>query len=362
MMTSKNFVQPTILLFDGHYDHWSMLMENFLRSKEYWQDSMKKKFQGSTKAKRQQLQALRIEFEILCMKTGETISDFFSRTMKIFQSLTPKFNYGVCSIEESKDLDILSIDELQGSLLVHEHKMVQQDKEEQALQVSTNNPSSTTSKVDKGKGRGRGRDRGKGRGYNDRRQQQKPEDNQVHDSQGRERGRGSHHSTTYRQKSGDKSNIECFRCHRYEHGEKSNFAEKQEEGVSLLMACYAKEETHQNMWYLDTGCSNHMCGDKNAFSKLDESFRNTVKFGDNSIVSVMGKGNKVDEIVIKERVCKIQDLKKGLIAQVHMTANRVFPLYLHSATNLCFSTKMEDVSRLRHFRYGHLNFGGLKTL
>jgi len=22
--------------FDGHYDHWSMLMENFLRSKEYW--------------------------------------------------------------------------------------------------------------------------------------------------------------------------------------------------------------------------------------------------------------------------------------------------------------------------------------
>ncbi|KAF2305279.1 hypothetical protein GH714_003455 [Hevea brasiliensis] len=23
--------------FDDHYDHWSMLMENFLRSKEYWQ-------------------------------------------------------------------------------------------------------------------------------------------------------------------------------------------------------------------------------------------------------------------------------------------------------------------------------------
>ncbi|MCI19787.1 retrovirus-related Pol polyprotein from transposon TNT 1-94, partial [Trifolium medium] len=22
--------------FDGHYDHWAMLMENLLRSKEYW--------------------------------------------------------------------------------------------------------------------------------------------------------------------------------------------------------------------------------------------------------------------------------------------------------------------------------------
>ena len=36
-MVSKSFVQPTILRFDGHYDHWSMLMENFFRSKEYWQ-------------------------------------------------------------------------------------------------------------------------------------------------------------------------------------------------------------------------------------------------------------------------------------------------------------------------------------
>ncbi|XP_024163998.1 uncharacterized protein LOC112170969 [Rosa chinensis] len=33
---NNNYVQPTIPRFDGHYDHWSMLMENFLRSKEYW--------------------------------------------------------------------------------------------------------------------------------------------------------------------------------------------------------------------------------------------------------------------------------------------------------------------------------------
>ena len=36
-MATDNFVQPAIPRFDGHYDHWSMLMENFLRSKEYWQ-------------------------------------------------------------------------------------------------------------------------------------------------------------------------------------------------------------------------------------------------------------------------------------------------------------------------------------
>jgi len=38
IMESNNnsFVQAAIPKFDGHYDHWAMLMENFLRSKEYW--------------------------------------------------------------------------------------------------------------------------------------------------------------------------------------------------------------------------------------------------------------------------------------------------------------------------------------
>ncbi|KAJ1397838.1 retrovirus-related Pol polyprotein from transposon TNT 1-94 [Sesbania bispinosa] len=35
-MAEGNFVQAAISKFDGHYDHWSMLMENLLRSKEYW--------------------------------------------------------------------------------------------------------------------------------------------------------------------------------------------------------------------------------------------------------------------------------------------------------------------------------------
>ena len=33
---SSSFVQPAIPRFDGQYDHWAMLMENFLCSKEYW--------------------------------------------------------------------------------------------------------------------------------------------------------------------------------------------------------------------------------------------------------------------------------------------------------------------------------------
>ncbi|RVW90401.1 hypothetical protein CK203_045739 [Vitis vinifera] len=48
-------------------------------SKHIW-DSMKKKYQGSARAKRQQLQALRTEFETLRMRSGESVTNYFSRT------------------------------------------------------------------------------------------------------------------------------------------------------------------------------------------------------------------------------------------------------------------------------------------
>jgi hypothetical protein len=54
---------------------------------------------------------------------------------KILRSLTEKFNFVVCSIEESKDIDKLIVDELQASLLVHEQKVVEKRSEEQVLQV-----------------------------------------------------------------------------------------------------------------------------------------------------------------------------------------------------------------------------------
>ena len=140
--------------FVGQYDHWAKLMENLLRSKEYWKvidrgimvdvvgetwsfssvvseshpltdvqrkeyeenklkdlktnnllyqaierdmletildrssskaiwDSMKQKFQGSTRVKRAQLQSLRCDFEILRKKKGESMNAYFARFLSI---------------------------------------------------------------------------------------------------------------------------------------------------------------------------------------------------------------------------------------------------------------------------------------
>lgn len=118
------------------------IMETILNkesSKSIW-DLMAQKYQGSTRVKRAQLQALRREFEVLQMREGEKVDEYFARTLtiankmkahgekmgqvviieKILRSMTLRFDYIVCSVEESNDLDVLTIDELQSSLLVHE--------------------------------------------------------------------------------------------------------------------------------------------------------------------------------------------------------------------------------------------------
>ena len=76
---------------------------------------------------------------------------------KILRSTTPKFDYIVCSIEESKDTTILTIDELQSSLFVHEQRMSSHVDEEHALKITHGEQSG-------GRSQGRGSFRGKRKG------------------------------------------------------------------------------------------------------------------------------------------------------------------------------------------------------
>nr|DAD41976.1 TPA_asm: hypothetical protein HUJ06_016299 [Nelumbo nucifera] len=74
---------------------------------------------------------------------------------KILRSMTPKFDYVVCSIEESNEIDYLSIDELQSNLFVHEQRIIGHVMEEQVLKVSQENNSPS-----RGRGRGSYREQG----------------------------------------------------------------------------------------------------------------------------------------------------------------------------------------------------------
>ena len=55
-------------------------------SKAIW-DSIKQKYQGSTKVKRAQLQALRREFELLAMNEGEKVDNFLGRTVTVVNKM-----------------------------------------------------------------------------------------------------------------------------------------------------------------------------------------------------------------------------------------------------------------------------------
>ena len=51
-------------------------------TKNIW-GSMKHKYQGSTRVKHAHLQALQKEFEMLHMKVGESINEYFAQTLSI---------------------------------------------------------------------------------------------------------------------------------------------------------------------------------------------------------------------------------------------------------------------------------------
>lgn len=53
-------------------------------------------------------------------------------------------------------------------------------------------------------------------------------------------------------------------------------------------------ETHDaegNIWYLDNGASNHMSGNREYFSKIDETITGKVRFGDDTRIDIKGKGS-----------------------------------------------------------------------
>ncbi|CAL1371533.1 unnamed protein product [Linum trigynum] len=463
MGDASGFAQVGLPKFDGDYDHWSLLMENLLRCKEYWGvvsdgiqepaigaqlsaveskclddlrlkdlkaknylfssidksilktitnkgtakqlwDAMKTKYQGSARVQKAQLQALRRNFEVLKMKEGETVTSYFSRVMvvandmrncgeempdvkiveKILRTLTERFNYVVCSIEESKDIETLSVDALYSSLLVHEQKFHTKPLMEEDRALKTFHEYGGRG----GRGAGRGSYPGRGRGRG---------------------GRGW-----------NRENVECFKCHKLGHYRSecpdwytnqqayySSSSHQNQNRMSddvLLMAFL--EETQvvgmEHLWFLDSGCSNHMSGDRKWFAELDTSSPapGKVGLGNDSRLDVAGKGivrlqiNGVSlvvhdvffvpglktnllsmgqlqenglEFLVRRNECKIFHEDKGFLLETRMQASRMFVLQATStkkviSANLqCLQAEKAKESSLSlwHRRFGHFNPQGL---
>ncbi|XP_074337764.1 uncharacterized protein LOC141705328 [Apium graveolens] len=269
-------IQMKVLL--GSYDNWEIIENRLnepadaaaeatlLNAEKTTLKEIRKKDKRCCleKVKKVWLQVLRGEFKNLKMKSSENIGEFVThlktvknqmkrngeslddvRVMeKLIRSLTKKFDYIVTSIENSKDLSTISIDELVGSLQVHEQRMNQYDDAshlEKALQskVSIDDSSGSSSST-----RGRNGFRGGYRG-----------------------GRGS------------------YECRAPKVEERSHFATAKEDkdvGSAMFLTYKGDEEGKKNVWYLDSGAINHMSGHKDLFTEIDETVKKEVTFGDSS--------------------------------------------------------------------------------
>ncbi|GJT56233.1 retrovirus-related pol polyprotein from transposon TNT 1-94 [Tanacetum coccineum] len=120
------------------------------------------------------------------------------------------------------------------------------------------------------------------------------------------------------------------------------------------------------LWYLDSGCSKHMTGDRSRLRNFVKKFIGTVRFGNDHFGAIMGYG---DYVTVFELPQKAHMLRRGLSCVDLTKGSRGMNLYTISiddmmrSSPICLLSKAsKNKSWLWHRRLNHLNFGTLNDL
>jgi hypothetical protein len=195
--------------------------------------------------------------------------------------------------------------------------------------------------------------------------------------------------------------LECFRCHNYGHkasscrlmevSEKPKFIREKKKlwkektsKEECLIALKAQDK--EDLWYVDSGCSKHMTGNKDKFLNLKKQ-KGKVTFGDNASGNILGKGtvslgkDKAKDVLLVEKLkpsllsvsqtcdqghfcifdsqkCEIRREDSGkLVGTAPRTPENVY--ILNTKLNEECHINLVDESWLWHRRLGHINFDNL---
>ncbi|GJW94800.1 retrovirus-related pol polyprotein from transposon TNT 1-94 [Tanacetum coccineum] len=148
------------------------------------------------------------------------------------------------------------------------------------------------------------------------------------------------------------------------------------------------------LWYLDSGCSKHMTGDRSQLTYFVNKFLGTVKFGNDHVAKILGYGDYEIENITISRVYYVEGLGHNLLSVgqfcdsnlevafrqhtcfIHnlegvdlLTGSRGNNLYtlslgdLMASSPICLLSKASKTkSWLWHRRLSHLNFGAINHL
>jgi len=150
-------------------------------------------------------------------------------------------------------------------------------------------------------------------------------------------------------------------------------------------------QKQKNPWYIDSGCSKHMSGEKEKFISMSEQKSGNVTFGNDAPRKIRGKGivslsngkgkaqdvlfvdglkhnllsvsqmcDKGCEVLFTAKDCKIKNVSLGkLVAKGIRAENNVY--ILKEEKEECYLSKYDE-SWLWHRRLGHLHFDHLIKL
>ncbi|GKC73726.1 zinc finger, CCHC-type containing protein [Tanacetum coccineum] len=397
-------------------------------AKELW-ESLKKRHVGEEKVQQARLQSLMIGFNTLQMKDDDTVDAFTARlngyatkakelgktldesllVRKLLDSTPDRFIQIVASIEQTSDLDDITLDEITGKLKAFEERI----KLRKGGQVESQDNLLFAQGEHSGKGRRFSKRGGRSNFSRGNWQNNRNRNN----SQG---GNSNHKGNSTRNKGEwDLSKIRCHKCKKFGHlrrdcrgtsttQEQSNLILEDDE-PSLLMTTHEEVLLNEgqiqpgkyasgdaSMWYLDNGASNHMTGTKSHFKDIDESVSGRVRFGDGSYVQIKGRGsillgcrNQEQKIVsdvyyipnlksnilslgqLTEIGCKVimegnkltlYDKSKKLLMKIERSKNRLYSIKLQIEAPICLLANIDSQAWLWHARLGHLNFDDINKM
>nr|GFA08874.1 retrovirus-related Pol polyprotein from transposon TNT 1-94 [Tanacetum cinerariifolium] len=117
------------------------------------------------------------------------------------------------------------------------------------------------------------------------------------------------------------------------------------------------------LWYLDSGCSKHMFGDRSQLVNFVQKFLSTVKFGNDHVAKIMGYGDHQIGNVIISRVYYVEGLGHNLFSIRQFCDS---DLEVDFCQHTCFIRNLDGASKTKswlwHRRLSHLNFGAINHL